>query len=135
MLQVLLSVEIVIALALVGTILLQQSEGGALGMGGGPGGGGGGGFGGFLSARGAANILTRATAVLATAFIGVALFLAVVSGSREDGTSVFDNTDLSSPLRDETSSDDLAAPLTMDDDLPNPDAVQPEEETGDGGGE
>lgn len=133
MLQVLLSIEIVIALALVGTILLQQSEGGALGMGGG--GGSGGGFGGFMSARGAANLLTRATSILAFLFIGVALFLAVVSGQRSDGTSVFDTTDLETPFSQEELSDDFAAPITLDDDLPGLD--EPPAGSGDeeGGGE
>lgn len=134
MLQVLLSIEIVIALALVGTILLQQSEGGALGMGGG-GGGSGGGFGGFMSARGAANFLTRATAILAFLFISVALFLAVVSGQRDDGTSVFDATDLETPFSQEELGDDLGPPLSLDDDLPSLD--QPPAGSGDeeGGGE
>lgn len=125
-----LAVEIVIALALVGTILLQQSEGGALGMGGGPGGGG---FGGFMSARGAANLLTRATSFLAFAFIGMALFLAVISGQRSDGTSVFDDpSDLATPFSQEELSDNLSAPFTLDDDLPSLD--QPPAEDGDEGG-
>lgn len=134
MLQVLLSIEIVIALALVGTILLQQSEGGALGMGGGPGGGSGGGLGGFMSARGAANLLTRATAILAFLFIGVALTLAVISGQRSDGTSVFDNADLATPFNQEEVTDDLAAPLSLDDDLPSLDEppAEPADEEGDG---
>jgi len=84
MLQVLLAVEIVLAITLVAVILLQRSEGGALGMGGGAG------IGGLLSARGTANLLTRATAVLAVAFIAVALLLANLAGKRGDTTSVFD---------------------------------------------
>jgi preprotein translocase subunit SecG len=84
MLQVLLAIEIVLALALVGVILLQRSEGGALGMGGGAG------VGGLLSARGASNLLTRATAVIAFAFIAVALLLANLEGKRGESTSVFD---------------------------------------------
>jgi len=85
MMQVLLALEIVIAIFLVATILMQRSEGGALGM------GGGGGVGGLMSARGAGNLLTRATAVLAACFIGIALALAVLAGNRDDGTSVFDD--------------------------------------------
>ncbi len=133
MLQVLLSIEIIIALALVGTILLQQSEGGALGMGGGPGGGGG--MGGFMSARGAANLLTRATAILAFLFIGLALTLAVLSGQRSDGTSVFDDvTDVETPFTQENLDDDFSAPFTTGDELPavdEPPATNDEE----GGGE
>ena len=53
-----------IAAALVAVVLLQRSEGGGLGIGG----GGSGGMGGFMSARGTANLLTRATAILAACF-------------------------------------------------------------------
>ncbi len=62
--NVLLVIHLLVALAMIGAVLLQRSEGGGLGMGGG---GGGGGMGGFLTGRGTANLLTRATAVLATA--------------------------------------------------------------------
>jgi len=71
-----LIVHLFLAMALVGVILLQKSEGGALGM------GGGGGMGGFLSARGAANLLTRTTAILATLFIITSLSLAIISSSK-----------------------------------------------------
>src|SRR5262249_33621728 len=54
-------VHIMLAAALIGTVLLQRSEGGALGIGGGGGGG-------FLTGRGTANLLTRATAALAAGF-------------------------------------------------------------------
>jgi preprotein translocase subunit SecG len=55
--------ELVIAVALIIFVLLQRSEGGALGMG-----GGGGGLGGLFSPRGAADTLTRTTAILAALF-------------------------------------------------------------------
>ena len=55
--------ELVIAVALIIFVLLQRSEGGALGMG-----GGGGGMGGLFSPRGAADTLTRTTAILAALF-------------------------------------------------------------------
>jgi preprotein translocase subunit SecG len=58
-----LTIHIIIALALVFVILLQRSEGGGLGIGGGGGQGGG-----FMTARGTANLLTRVTAFLAVAF-------------------------------------------------------------------
>ena len=64
----------IIAAALVGIILMQKSEGGGLGMG-----GGGGGMGGFLTARGAANLLTRTTAILAGLFICTSLVLALMA--------------------------------------------------------
>ena len=57
-----------LAIALVGVILIQRSEGGGLGIGGG---------GGFMTTRGTANLLTRTTGVLAALFIATSLFLAV----------------------------------------------------------
>ena len=79
MTEVLLSIHLMIAAALVVIILLQRSEGFGLGIGGG--GGGGGGMGGFMSARGTANLLTRATAILATCFFTTSLTLAIIADS------------------------------------------------------
>jgi len=76
---ILLIVHLFLAIALVGVILLQKSEGGALS---GLGGGGGGGMGGFMSARGAANLLTRTTAILAGLFICTSLALAVIASNK-----------------------------------------------------
>src|ERR1700761_9312865 len=59
MLNVLIVIHLLLALAMVGVILLQRSEGGALGIGGG---------GGVMSGRAAGNLLTRATGILATGF-------------------------------------------------------------------
>ena len=78
MLEVLLAIHLMIAAALIVVILLQRSEGGGLGIGGG-GGAGGGGMGGFLSARGTANLLTRTTAILAACFMGMSLLLAILA--------------------------------------------------------
>ncbi|KQS04920.1 preprotein translocase subunit SecG [Sphingomonas sp. Leaf357] len=69
----LLVVHAIIAAVLVGVILMQKSEGGGLGTGGSPGG--------LMSARGAADFLTRSTAVLATAFVGMSILLAVLASS------------------------------------------------------
>jgi preprotein translocase subunit SecG len=68
----LLVVHTLIAIALVGVILLQRSEGGGLGIGGGTGGG-------LMTARGAANLLTRSTTILAALFIGTSILLAVLA--------------------------------------------------------
>lgn len=86
--NILLVVHLIIAVALVGTVLLQRSEGGALGMGGGSSSGGMG----MFSARGAANALTRTTAILAVCFIGTSLALAIMSGGERQGESIFDTT-------------------------------------------
>ncbi|MBT5912964.1 preprotein translocase subunit SecG [Rhodospirillaceae bacterium] len=84
MTEVLLSIHLMVAAALVVIILLQRSEGGGLGIGGG--GGGGGGMGGFMSARGTANLLTRATAILATCFFTTSLTLAIIADSGRKGS-------------------------------------------------
>jgi len=68
---VLLIIHIMIALALIGVVLLQRSEGGALGIGGGGGG--------FMTGRGAANFLTRVTAGLAAAFFFTSLVLSLLA--------------------------------------------------------
>lgn len=103
--SILLIVHLMIALALVGTVLLQRSEGGALGMGGG--GGGGGGMGGLMSGRGAASALTRTTAVLAAAFFATSIALSLISGSGTS-TSVLDRID------SQTNTD---GPLTINPDI------------------
>lgn len=79
---VLLVIHMLIALALVGVILVQRSEGGALGIGGGGGG--------LMSARGAANLLTRATTWLAAGFLATSMGLAILAGGDRGGDSVLD---------------------------------------------
>ena len=76
MFQFVLIIELLITLAMIGTILLQRSEGGALGMGGGGGGGGG-----LMSSRGAGNALTRGTGILAALFFICSITLAVLARS------------------------------------------------------
>jgi preprotein translocase subunit SecG len=67
---VIIVVHLMVVLALVGVVLLQRSEGGGLGIGGGSG---------FMTARGAANALTRATAILAIAFFATSLALSIIA--------------------------------------------------------
>ncbi len=69
---VLIVVHLLIVLAMIGVVLLQRSEGGALGMGGGGGG--------FMSNRGSGNLLTRATAILAACFFVTSLSLSIMAG-------------------------------------------------------
>ena len=77
MIHILTVIHILVTVAMIGVILLQRSEGGGLGIGGG--GGGGGGMSGFMTGRSAANILTRATAVLAAIFIASSLGLTLLA--------------------------------------------------------
>ena len=83
---IVLVIHLLLALALVGVILMQRSEGGALGMGGGGGGGGGG----FMTGRAAADALTRSTAILATLFIISSITLAIMAGSGRESESILD---------------------------------------------
>jgi len=76
---VILLIHVMIAISLVGVILLQRSEGGALGIGGGGGGAGGGG--GFMTGRGASNALTRTTAILAACFFLTSLTLSILAST------------------------------------------------------
>ena len=81
---VLLVVHIIIAVFLIGVVLVQRSEGGALGIGGGGGGGG------VMTGRGAANLLSRTTAILAAAFFATSILLAVLSGDHSAPISILD---------------------------------------------
>ncbi len=86
MTEIILVIHLLIALGLIGTVLMQRSEGGALGIGGGGGGGGGG----MFNARGAGNALTRTTAVLALAFFITSISLTIMATKSTTPTSVFD---------------------------------------------
>jgi preprotein translocase subunit SecG len=83
MLTVLLVVHLIIAIALIAVVLLQRSEGGALGI------GGGGGAGSLFSARGVGNTLTRTTAILAVIFFVTSIGLTLLA-KHTGGGSLFD---------------------------------------------
>lgn len=84
---ILLTVQIIICLVMGGLILIQQSEGGALGMGGGPSG--------FMSARGAGNLLTRLTAIFGVLFFANSIGLTIVGNLSNRGASAVDQIDTS----------------------------------------
>lgn len=75
-----LVIQAIVAAVLVTVILMQRSEGGGLGMGGSPSG--------FMSARGAADFLTRATTVLASIFILLSITLAFLAATRSRTSTV-----------------------------------------------
>jgi preprotein translocase subunit SecG len=85
---ILLALNIAVCICLVGVVLLQRSEGGALGMGGGPSG--------FMTARGAGNLLTQLTWGLGVAFFVISLILVVLSGRATGGSSVVDRINVNS---------------------------------------
>ena len=90
MIILLLAVHILIAIALVGVVLLQKSEGGALGMGGG-------GMSGFMTGRSTANLLTRATAILAAAFMTTSVLLVVINNRQHAPRSILEQSAPTAP--------------------------------------
>jgi preprotein translocase subunit SecG len=76
---VIIVVHLMIVAVLIGSVLLQKSEGGGLGMGGGAG---------FMSSRGTANLLTRTTAILAGLFFLTSLALAWIAGADRKPSSI-----------------------------------------------
>ncbi|MBV9859317.1 MAG: preprotein translocase subunit SecG [Alphaproteobacteria bacterium] len=90
MIVLLLVIHVFIAIALVGVILIQKSEGGALGMGGG-------GMSGFMTGRSTANLLTRTTAILAGAFMLTSIVLVMLSNRDRVPHSIIDQPDAPSP--------------------------------------
>jgi preprotein translocase subunit SecG len=79
--HVIIVIHLMLVLALIGVVLLQRSEGGGLGIGSGGGGG-------FMSSRGTANVLTRATAILAGLFFVTSLVLSILAGFNRAPTSI-----------------------------------------------
>jgi preprotein translocase subunit SecG len=88
--MIVLSIHLVVCVCLIGLVLMQRSEGGALGMGGGSGA--------LMSGRGAADALARMTQVAGGFFIVTSLLLTVISGAASHQTgSVFDSTPVTAP--------------------------------------
>lgn len=105
MYTVLLTIHIILAVLLIGIVLMQRSEGGMGSMGGGGGGGS------FMSARGTANALTRATAIIAFLFMCTNISLIIMSGASP-------NTEKSAIVdmvkQQQSLSDNPVAPLSPD---------------------
>jgi preprotein translocase subunit SecG len=95
---VLIVIHLMVVVTMVGVVLLQKSEGGGLGIGS---------TGGFMSSRGTANVLTRATAVLAATFFATSLFLSILASLDRKPRSI-----LQSGPTQQTPSDVPAPPPT-----------------------
>jgi preprotein translocase subunit SecG len=76
---VIIVIHLMVVSAMIGVVLLQKSEGGGLGIGGG---------GGFLTSRGTSNVLTRTTAILAGTFFVTSLVLSILAGWERKPTSI-----------------------------------------------
>ena len=83
MIILLFVIHSLIAVALIGVVMLQKSEGGALGMGGG-------GMSGFMTGRSTANLLTRTTAILAALFFATSILLVVLGNAGHAPRSIID---------------------------------------------
>jgi preprotein translocase subunit SecG len=79
--QVIIVIHLMLVLSLIGVVLLQRSEGGGLGIGS---------SGGFMTSRGTANVLTRATAILAGLFFVTSLLLSILAGINRKPTSILE---------------------------------------------
>jgi preprotein translocase subunit SecG len=87
MIKVLLVLHVFVTIALIGVVLIQRSEGGGLGLGAGQG------MGSFMTGRGTANLLTRTTAILATAFFLLSIGLGLLyKGATVDTSAAILNT-------------------------------------------
>jgi preprotein translocase subunit SecG len=82
MITLVLVIHLLLAIALVSVVLLQKSEGGGLGMGGG--------MSGFMTGRSTANLLTRTTAIIATCFFATSITLAILAGGSRAPSSILD---------------------------------------------
>ncbi len=82
LLGILLTIHVIVCISLIAVVLLQRSEGGALGMGGGSTG--------FMTARGAGDLLTRTTWILGSVFFILSLVLTLLAGRERGASSVVD---------------------------------------------
>ena len=96
MTTVILIIHIIISISIVGLVLMQRSEGGGLGIGGGNN---------FMSARGTADFLTRATTILAIAFFCTSILLAMLAGYGKKSSSIIDEVSQESQIQNNSSKD------------------------------
>jgi len=112
--NIFLAIHLIVAIGLVATILLQRSEGGALGMGGGSGGG-------LMTARGAGDVLTKTTKWLAIIFLTNSLFLGwLATHQTDDLDAVTEIVPIEQPIGQPAEQ--------KDDQLPDPDSLPNPEE-------
>jgi preprotein translocase subunit SecG len=101
---VLLIIQLIISVILTGLILIQRSEGGALGIGGGGGGG-------LMSGRSATTSIARMTGIIGALFVVNSMALSIVFGMENKDSSITDATNAEAPLTAPVESPDTATPL------------------------
>jgi preprotein translocase subunit SecG len=108
--EVILVIHMFLALAIIGLVLLQRSEGGGLGI------GGGGGLGGLATPQGAANLLTKMTAICAGLFFLTSLILGIMAGQDSKGRISLGDALQNAPAAQEQTqgTPDAAAPAVPD---------------------
>ena len=111
----LLIVQTLIAVGLIGVILMQRSEGGGLGVGGSSSG--------FMTARGAADFLTRSTAVLGGSFIVLSIVMAAIAGASREPTKIDTSlANAAAPIENSQPASNTALPASP---APQPQQNQP----------
>ena len=98
--EVVLVIHLILALGIIGLVLIQRSEGGGLGIGGGSGG-----MGNLATAQGTASALTKITAIFAAGFFVTSLTLAVLAGTGGSASGILEET---APTAAERAADDAS---------------------------
>jgi len=106
--NIILIIHLLLALSIIGLVLLQRSEGGGLGIGGGSGG-----LGGLASAGATGNILTKATGLCAIGFFCTSMTLAVLAGNHSGSKNLLDKLD-TPPAVVDIKADEMTAPVSID---------------------
>ena len=96
MITIILVLHIILAIGIICLVLMQRSEGGGLGIGGGNN---------FMSARGTADLLTRATTILAIAFFCTSILLAMLAGYGKKSSSIIDEVSQESQIENNSLKD------------------------------
>src|ERR1700740_1717483 len=109
--SILIVIQLFVSIAMICVVLLQRSEGGALGMG-----GGGSGLGGLFTPRGAADTLTRTTAILAVLFFATCIGLNLLALHGRNETSILDSVQAPTPAK----TTPAPAPLPIGPSVPKP---------------
>ncbi|AJY46561.1 preprotein translocase subunit SecG [Martelella endophytica] len=102
---VLIVIHLIIVVALAGVILIQRSEGGGLGIGGGSG---------FMTARGTANALTRTTAILAALFFVTSLGLGILARYQDNPSDILDRIEQNASTDEQGILDQLGGSITSE---------------------
>ena len=96
--NVVLVIHLMLAVSIIGLVLLQRSEGGGLGMGGGS-------MGGLSTPQATANALTKATGVCAACFFATSLILGILAGTHSSSKSILDQIDATPAAAEKTVND------------------------------